>query len=113
MARLAIFKLPRYADASYIEGVAVLGTLPFDHDWIVRDGKIVDPALPDAGVVYFPGLEFQGLAGIEEFLRTPRGSDCKDSPFWLAFGLGGMDSPSYRKCYDDMLAYLRRLVVPG
>jgi hypothetical protein len=50
---------------------------------------------------YFAGLEFQGRTGIEEFLSTPEGKKCKRSPFFYAFGWGGMKSPSFRKCWES------------
>lgn len=108
-ARKAIMRLDEYADASYIEGWAFIGALATEHGWVVANGKIIDPTVPGRTVVYFPGLEFAGRQGIEEFLQTARGGYCKNSPFFHAFGWGGMYSPSFRKCYEDALAYVRQL----
>lgn len=107
-ARKAVLKLKEYADASYIEGWVFLN-FPIEHGWIVKDEMIIDPTLPNSPGVYFPGLEFRGRAGIEEFLKTNLGRKCKKTPFLFAFGWGGMQSPSFRKCYDDAMAYLMKL----
>lgn len=101
-ARRAVLKLTDYADAVYVEGWALPeGMAPLEHAWLVRKGAVVDPTLPARRVTYFPGLEFRGRAGIDEFLRTPQGEECKRSPFFYAFGWGGMDSPSFRRCFED------------
>jgi hypothetical protein len=102
-ARKAVMKLEDYANASYIEGWAVFH-LAVEHGWIVHNGKIIDPTLPDREGVYFPGLEFRGRQGIETFLATKEGKKCKRSPFFYAFGWGGMESPSFRQCYEDAQA---------
>jgi hypothetical protein len=52
-------------------------------------------------MTYFPGLEFRGRGEIEAFLRTPKGRKCKRSPFFFAFGWGGQESPSFRRCYEQ------------
>jgi len=108
-ARKTVLKLADYAAASYIEGWVVIRNMPIEHAWIVSGGKIIDPTLPSDLGVYFPGLEFQGRSGIEEFLRTRDGKKCKKTAFFYAFGWGGMESPSFRKCYEDAMAYLQRL----
>ena len=106
-ARKAISRLNEFADASYVEGWAVTpGGMPIEHGWIVRNEKIVDPTLPDLSMAYFPGLEFRGRVGINEFLQTPNGKSCKTSPFFFAFGMCGMKSPSFRRCYEQALALL-------
>jgi hypothetical protein len=102
-ARKAIMTLEEYAYASLIEGWAVVaGALPIEHAWIVRDGVLVDPTLPSESIEYFAGLEFRGRSGIEAFLMTPRGSKCRKTAFFYAFGWGGMESPSFQSCYYDM-----------
>jgi hypothetical protein len=100
-ARRAILRLGEYADAGYVEGWAVVNGLPMEHGWIVRDGVVIDPTLPDAVVVYFPGLEFQGRDGIHEFLASKLGRGCKKSPFFYAFGWGGCQSPSFSQAQAD------------
>jgi hypothetical protein len=110
-ARRVVLRLDEYTEASYIEGYAFSkkGFPPFEHGWVVRDGVIIDPTLPTSIRAYFPGLEFVGRAGIEEFLRTEQGKRCRKSPFLYAFGWGGQDSPSmgraYRDSYDYFLAF--------
>lgn len=108
-ARRAVMQMADYADASYIEGWIVVPNMPFEHGWIVMDGRIIDPTLPNNPGVYFPGLEFQGRAGIETFLATAEGKKCKKTPFFYAFGWAGMKSPSFRRCYDEAMAYFQRL----
>lgn len=109
-ARKAVLKLHDYAEASLVEGWALIGDLmPIEHGWVVRNGSIIDPTLPDLRMTYFPGLEFRGRAEIEEFLRTPRGRNCKRTPFFFVFGWGGMECPHFRKCYDEALAFERKV----
>jgi hypothetical protein len=92
-ARKAIERLEEYAQARYVEGWAVTerGAL-VEHGWIVLDGKIIDPTLPENVATYFPGLEFVGRRGIAEFLAVQRyaGRDVLDGqgvteilPKWL------------------------------
>jgi hypothetical protein len=93
-ARRAILKLKDYAEASLIEGWAIIGGgMPIEHGWIVRDGLIIDPTLPTDPIEYFPGLEFRGRAEIVGFLKTPEGKKCKKTPFFYAFGCPP-DAPS-------------------
>lgn len=106
-ARKVVQKLDDYAEASYVEGWAILNRFPIEHGWIVHEGRIIDPTLPDKEGMYFPGLEFRGRRGMEEFLATAQGKKCRKSPFFFAFGWGGMMSPSFRKCYEDAMAHFR------
>ena len=100
--RRAVEGLDEFAEASYVEGWALGENCPaYEHAWLVLDGKIIDPTLPDSSLTYFPGLEFRGRAEIEAFLRTPRGRACRKSPFFYAFGWGGQNSPSFRRCYEQ------------
>jgi hypothetical protein len=102
-------KLDDYADASYVEGIACFDGCPLiEHGWVCRsDGTVIDPTLPRRCGAYFPGLEFKGRAGISEFLGAPRGSGCKDSPFFYAFGWGGQYSPSVGQAWQQGWAYLK------
>ncbi len=101
-ARRVVLKCDDYADAAYVEGWALPeGMASLEHAWLVKDGAVVDPTLPTRSATYFPGLEFRGRAGVEEFLRTTRGKKCKRSPFFYAFGWGGGESQSFRRCFED------------
>lgn len=101
-ARKAILKLEDYRDASYVEGFAIIDMgAAIEHGWIVREGQVVDPTLPIGTRAYYPGLEFQGRDGINEFLATPAGRRCKNTPFFYAFGWGGDDSESFRRARRD------------
>ena len=104
-------KLDAYAADSYVEGIACLGSgLLIEHGWVCRpDGTIMDPTLPTDEGVYFPGLEFRGRTGICEFLATPRGRKCKNSPFIYAFGWGGRYSPGIMRAWEQGNAHLREL----
>jgi len=110
-ARRVVQKLDDFADASYVEGIACLeGGPPSEHGWVcLQDGTIIDPTLPTAGGTYFPGLEFRGRSGIEEFLATPRGRECRRSPFFFAFGWGGRNSPGINRAWEQSEAYLREV----
>ncbi len=86
-ARRAIRSLPDYSEATYIEGFIVTENGEcFEHGWIVKDGKIIDPTLPNGVKSYFPGLEFTGREGIRQFLSTPLGNRYGNYPFHEAFG---------------------------
>jgi len=109
-ARKVVLKLEEYAEASYVEGWAVCdGGLWIEHGWAVSEGRVIDPTLPKGVAGYFPGLEFRGRAGIKEFLKTPRGSKCKKSPFFYAFGWGGCMSSTFRKSQRDAMACSDRI----
>lgn len=111
-ARRAIMRLDEYADAKYVEGLAVLdGFYPIEHGWVVLGGTIIDPTLPHRLVVYFPGLEFPGRGGIAEFLATGPGRKCKRTPFLYAFGWGGNFSPSFTAAREAMMAYIQERAV--
>jgi len=104
-------KLDAYADASYVEGIAVLDDCTLiEHGWVCcPDGTVIDPTIPTRSGVYFPGLEFRGRAGIAEFLSTPRGSACRGAPFFYAFGWCGEFSPSVTRAWEQGWAYMRQL----
>ena len=105
-ARRAVLRLGDYADAGYVEGLAVTREgLLIEHGWVVRGGLIVDPTLPDGVAAYFPGLEFPGRAGIADFLATPLGRGRERSPFFHAFGWSGRESPSFSRARADAEAH--------
>ena len=109
-ARRAIQRLGDYAGASYVEGWAVdIGGMMLEHGWLVKDDKIVDPTLPDGIAAYFPGLEFKGREGIDEFLGRPLEKACGKSPFFFAFGWGGCESPSFQAARENAMVFVRRL----
>ena len=92
-----VMNLPEYANADYVEGMAVFGGLPIEHGWVEKDGVIVDPTLPDRDGVYFPGLRYHGDRGLAEALRTPKPHrSWEDFPIFYRFGWGGVDSPEFR-----------------
>jgi hypothetical protein len=97
-ARKAVLRLDDYAEASYVEGWALVGgVMEIEHGWVVRGEMIIDPTLPEDDITYIAGLEFSGRSGIEEFLKTPQGRRCKNTPFFFAFGWGGHKSPSFAR----------------
>lgn len=78
--------------------------------WVCRpDGTLIDPTLPSDGGAYFPGLEFRGRAGIEQFLATERGRRCRRSPFLYAFGWGGAHSPDFPGAWEEALSFMTQL----
>jgi len=112
-ARKAVLKLTEYAEASYIEGWVVYldNGLITEHKWIVRNGKVIDPTVPSEEIANFPGLEFQGRKGIEEFLLTPLGKKHRKEPFFFAFGWGGHKNPGYMKAFQDAKAFENQLIL--
>jgi hypothetical protein len=110
-ARKVILNVDEYAEASYVEGwvVSPEGSI-YEHGWVVQNGKVIDPTLPDLDLTYLGGLEFKGRKGIEEFLETPLGKKHKKDPFLCAFGWGGQNSPGYMKAFEDARALSVRIV---
>ena len=84
-----------YAHATYVEGIAVVGTLSLEHGWIEFNDEIIDPTLPTDTFVYFPGLRCEGPLGISMALRRSKPSYCDDLPFFYRFGWGGCDCPEF------------------
>lgn len=110
-SRKLILTQPAYSDSSYIEGWAVYKKLGFamEHGWVVRNGKVVDPSLPDEDLAYFSGLEFKGRNGIQEFLESPVGKKYKKKPFFYAFGWAGHKSPGFVRASEKAHEYRERL----
>lgn len=110
-ARKVVLRLEEYAEASYVEGWAVLrGGMWIEHGWVVRAGTIIDPTLPGQVIAFFPGLEIKGRDGIAAFLHTPKGRTCKKSPFFYAFGWGGGLSPSFARAQQQCMEFVNSLV---
>jgi len=92
-----IWKVPEYKNADYVEGYAVVGgNFCFEHGWVEHDGVVIDPTLPDEGIVYFPGLRFTGSRGIAKAMEIPKEQWCEDLPIFFRFGWGGIESPEFR-----------------
>jgi hypothetical protein len=91
------------------EWAVLEGGLAVEHGRVVRDGNVIDPAVPDDAAVYFPASEFRGPSGIEQFLRTPRGRKRKTDPLYHAFGRGGKHSPSCRQAFRNAVEYRNKV----
>lgn len=108
-----LFHHPEYSEATYVEGVVIVKKkLLIEHGWIEKDGELIDPTLPDHGIIYFPGLRFEGTLGLSKALRIPKGEATEDFPIFYRFGWGG-DSLEFsaaretaQKCYSVMLERL-------
>jgi len=108
-----IGRLDQYAEATYVEGLAVnlRSRLVFEHAWIEHEGVLLDPTLPEGNLAYFPGLRCVGRNGLAETVGLPslgegaiaisgdgvveaaaspdlRGCG-KGSPIFFKFGFGG------------------------
>jgi len=96
----AVQRVPEYADAEYVEGIAVNRyRITLEHGWVEKDGVIIDPTLPDDELVYFPGLRFKGLHGLSEALRIPKPEWSEDLPIFYRFGWGGIESHEFRSAW--------------
>ena len=92
-----IQQVREYARADYVEGMAVVsGGLAIEHGWVEKDGVIVDPTLPSAELIYFPGLRFHGEPGLAKAIGIPKPEYTEDLPFFYRFGWGGIESPEFR-----------------
>ena len=90
--------VPDYANADYVEGLAVCKSgLCIEHGWVEKDGVIVDPTIHTDDMVYYPGLRFKGQRGQAEALRIPKPERTDDElPIFYRFGWGGIDSLEFR-----------------
>ncbi|MHB0960089.1 MAG: hypothetical protein ACYC0X_19860 [Pirellulaceae bacterium] len=96
-AMRAIWYVPEYGQADYVEGYAVTdGNFCIEHGWVEQDGVAIDPTLHDDGIAYFPGLRFTGGLGIAEAINIPKKDWCEDLPIFYRFGWGGIESPEFR-----------------
>ena len=98
-AARVVLAIPEYADADYVEGLAVLAkVMVIEHGWVEKDGVIIDPTLPHDELHYFPGLRFRGQRGLAEAMRIPKPERTQDDfPVFYRFGWGGIESPDFRK----------------
>ena len=111
-AMRVVMYVPEYADATYVEGIAVVKTgLCIEHGWVENDGEIIDPTLPDDSLMYFSGLRFQGQMGIAEAIQIPKEPWCEDLPFFYRFGFGGNDSPDFTDARKEAEAYSNSLAM--
>ena len=96
-AARVILGIPEYADADYVEGLAVSKVMVIEHGWVEKDGVIIDPTLPHDDLHYFPGLRFRGQRGLAEAMKIPKPERTQDDfPVFYRFGWGGIDSPDFR-----------------
>jgi hypothetical protein len=107
-ARKVMRSLPDYSEATYVEGFIVTEDgACFEHGWIVKDGKIIDPTLPNGDDSYFSGLEFAGREGIRQFLSTQVGIRFSNHPFHEAFGWNpGRDCPIFLQAFKQAMKRL-------
>ena len=96
-AKRVIMRLEGYRTATYVEGFAatVLG-IAVEHAWVVREGRIIDPTLPEHVEEYFPGIVVDGRDGLETFYLE-HGREFSRCPLFHAFGWGGADHSGFRE----------------
>ena len=97
-AARVVLAIPEYANADYVEGLAVLAkVMVIEHGWVEKDGVIIDPTLPHDSLQYFPGLRFRGQRGLADAMKIPKPERTQDDfPIFFRFGWGGIDSPEFR-----------------
>ena len=106
----AIQYVPEYAEAVYIEGIAVFAEgLQMEHGWIENGGEIIDPTLPTEDLIYYPGLRCEGQLGISKLMVATKASNV---PFFHSFGWGGRDLPGSQEARRQALAYADSEVDP-
>ena len=91
-----IQEVEEYAEADYVEGMAVIeGIMVIEHGWVEKDGVVVDPTLPRDNLAYFPGLRFKGQREIAEAMQIPKPPrTTEDFPIFYRFGWGGIERGS-------------------
>ena len=92
-----IFHCPEFSNATYVEGIVVATKLSLliEHGWLEIDNQIVDPTLTDSHWTYFPGLRFEGQAGLAKGLQLPK-REGGELPLFYRYGFGGWDSLDFR-----------------
>ncbi len=100
-----VMHVPGYADATYVEGFAVLKGLCIEHGWVEKDGEIIDPTLPGDDFVYFPGLRFKGQKSLSEALYIPKEPYCEDLPLFYRFGWAGSGSEEFTAARRKAMKY--------
>lgn len=109
----AVTALSDYQNATYVEGIAVTTAgLILEHGWVERDGEIVDPTINDEHLVYFPGLRYQGAAGLSQAItKVPKQFEsCEDLPIFYRFGFGGENCPEMTQAREQAKAYSKSIV---
>jgi hypothetical protein len=128
-----IERLEEYAEATYVEGLAVnrRSRLLFEHAWIEHEGVILDPTRPEDDLGYFPGLRFVGRNGLAEAAALPTlelgalvvGADgvvtaaaspdlrgCGKGPsIFYKFGFGGYEHQGFRAAREAAERFARDL----
>lgn len=58
-----MFEDEYFGTATYVEGIVRRpGSDSLDeHGWVERNGKIIDPTLPEMSLLYFPALRWTGI----------------------------------------------------
>ena len=99
----AIQYVPEYAEAVYVEGIAVYRDgLHFEHGWIECDGEIIDCTLPSEDLIYYSGLRCEGRLGISKIMVATKSVGV---PFFYSFGWAGRDLPSFQEARRLALEY--------
>ena len=93
-----VFEIPEYAEAEYVEGLAVIGgALVIEHGWVEKDGVVIDPTMPSDDLGYFPGLRFKGQRGVAKAMQISKPERTReDLPIFYRFGWGGIESAEFR-----------------
>jgi hypothetical protein len=111
----AIEKLPEYQDADYVEGFAVLPSpvlFPFEHGWLEKGGKVIDPTMAEQDLKYFAGLRWRGLPGLADAKSLPRPRGTPELPFFFRLGMGGCNSPEFRQARVEAYRFAGILLPP-
>ena len=94
-----MFECDEFATATYVEGFAV-DLFQFEHGWLEIDSQIVDPTLVRDGIVYFPGLRFNGMTELSKAMHSILKETKEDLPIFYRFGWGGHDSLEFRSARE-------------
>jgi len=107
-AARVILGIPEYADADYVEGLAVLAkVMVIEHGWVEKGGVIIDPTLPHDALQYFPGFRFSGQRGLADAMKIPKPERTQDDfPVFYRFGWGGIESPDFRGALVSAYRYV-------
>ena len=97
---------PDYEDATYVEGLVVNSAgVVIEHGWLERDGRVIDPTLPEKPFHYVAGLRIAGAAGLREAIDCfPTDDEAEAFPLFYRFGWVGMRHPGVWAAWQSAMA---------
>ncbi len=105
-AARVVTRHPDYGNATYVEGLVVNPAgVVIEHGWLERDGRVIDPTLPEKPLHYVAGLRIAGAAGLREAIDSfPADEEAEGVPLFVRFGWAGMRHPGVWAAWQTAMA---------